>query len=97
MSETDGEALWAEVARPDFEQQRLAGGSCGPPRASPTGIPVDLGDLGGGLDRRALILVLAAMAHAAGSHNHRAIAYDPDGIPRLGDPMPLLVAWPLRD
>jgi hypothetical protein len=37
------------------------------------------------------------MAHAAGSHNHRAIAYDPDGIPRLGDPMPLLVAWPLRD
>jgi hypothetical protein len=61
------------------------------------GHPVDLGDLAGGLDRRALILVLAAMAHASGSHDHWAIAYDPDGIRHLGDPLPPLIAWPLRD
>src|SRR4051812_45850097 len=35
------------------------------------GHPIDLGDLAAGLDRRALTLVLAAIAHAAGSHEHQ--------------------------
>ena len=96
----------AQIAWPDVEPALSADlivGSSGQLRvlraaaSIADGHPVDLGDLAPGLDRRALMLVLAAMAHAAGSHDHRAIAYDPDGIPHLGDPLPPLVAWPLRD
>ena len=61
------------------------------------GRAVDLGGLGGGLDRRALVLVLAAIAHAAGSHEHRRITFGEDGIPRPGDRLPPLVPWPARD
>src|SRR4051812_46621170 len=38
------------------------------------GRPVDLADVAVALDRRTLGLVLAALAHAAGSHDHRAPA-----------------------
>jgi hypothetical protein len=58
---------------------------------------VDLGDLAAGRDRRALALVLAAIAHAAGSHEHRLIARDAAGIPYAGDRLPPLVAWPVRE
>jgi hypothetical protein len=54
---------------------------------------VDLGDLAAGLDRRALTLVLAAIAHAAGSHEHR-IDRDRDGVPHPGGRLPPLVPWP---
>jgi len=60
------------------------------------GHPGDLGDLAASPVRRALTLVLAAIAHAAGSHDHRDLVHDPDGIPRPGDPLPQLAAWPLR-
>jgi hypothetical protein len=69
---------------------------CTPPQHC-RGHPVDLGDLAGGLDRRALALVLAAIAHAAGSHEHRLITRDATGIPYPGDRMPPLVAWPVRE
>lgn len=95
-----------QIRWPDIEGALSAGlivGSSGQPRvlsaavSIANGHPVDLGDLAARLDRRALPLVLAAIAHAAGSHDHRASAYDPDGIPHLGDRLPPLVAWPLRD
>lgn len=58
------------------------------------GHPVDLGDLAGGLDRRALTLVLAALAHAAGSHEHRTAVRDADGVEHPGAPLGPVVAWP---
>ncbi len=58
------------------------------------GHPVDLGDLAGGLDRPALTLVLAALAHAAGSHEHRAHGRDDGGLPRTGAALGPVVAWP---
>jgi hypothetical protein len=61
------------------------------------GHPVDLGDLAAGLDRRALTLLLAAIAHAAGSHEHRDLIYGSDGVPRPGDRLPPLIAWPVRN
>ena len=57
------------------------------------GQPVDLGDVASGLDRRHLQLLLAAISHAGGSHEHRAI--DDDGFP--SDPLPPLAPWPPRD
>ncbi|MCV2491877.1 hypothetical protein OF117_21235 [Geodermatophilus sp. YIM 151500] len=60
------------------------------------GRPVDLADVAVVLDRRALELVLAALAHAAGSQDHRdaspAGAGAGAGV-RLGP----LIAWPVRD
>ncbi len=59
------------------------------------GRPVDLADVAVALDRRTLGLVLAALAHAAGSHDHRAPApagHGPDTDARLG----ALFAWPAR-
>jgi hypothetical protein len=58
--------------------------------------PVDLGDLAAALDRCTLHLVLAAIAHAAGSHEHRDVTYGIDGVPCLGGRLPPLVAWPTR-
>jgi hypothetical protein len=47
--------------------------------ADPEGAPVPLGDAVSGLDRDALSLVLAAVAHAGGSHEHSGIEADPAG------------------
>jgi len=58
------------------------------------GQPVDLADLTAGVDRRELTLLLAALAHAAGSHEHRA-ARD-DGPPDDGVSLGPVVAWPIR-
>lgn len=55
------------------------------------GQPVALGDLAGDLDRGSLRLLLAATAHAAGSHDQ----YDPD-VPPSGEPLPPLVAGTLK-
>ncbi|MFL6116989.1 MAG: hypothetical protein ACJ786_37400 [Catenulispora sp.] len=104
--EVDGEGRWAQIAWPDLEPALSTGlivGSSGEVRvlraaaSIADGRPIDLGDLAAGLDRRALTLLLAAIAHAAGSHDHRRLTYDGDGIARPGDRLPPLVAWPLRE
>jgi hypothetical protein len=43
------------------------------------GVAVELGDVLPGLDREVLALVLAAVAHAGGSHEHSAIVENTDG------------------
>jgi len=104
--EVDGDGRWAQIAWPGLEPALSTGlivGSSGEVRvlraaaSIADGRPIDLGDLAAGLDRRALTLLLAAIAHAAGSHDHRRLTYDGDGIARPGDPLPPLVAWPLRE
>lgn len=47
-------------------------------------VPVVLGDLVSGLDRENLDLVLAAIAHAGGSHQHSDIRFNDDGSMSLG-------------
>jgi len=62
--------------------------------ASSIGSPdatVNLGDCLSGVDRPTLQLVLAAVAHAAGSHRHREVTTNPDGTITLtvpGSPHP---------
>ncbi len=58
------------------------------------GSPVDLSDAIPGLDRRGTILVLAAMAHANGSHEHSGITFDDDGAPVGFYPETSLYPWP---
>ena len=60
------------------------------------GQPVDLADLTAGLDRAELTLLLAAFAHAAGSHEDHAVIRDGGGARRAGPPLGPVVAWPLR-
>lgn len=43
------------------------------------GVPVVLGDVVPGLDRKLVSLVLAALAHAAGSHQHSDFSQNEDG------------------
>jgi hypothetical protein len=61
------------------------------------GQPVDLADLTAGVDRAELTLLLAAFAHAAGSHEHHLAVHDDDGPPHDGPPLGPVVAWPVRD
>jgi hypothetical protein len=61
------------------------------------GQPVDLADLTAGVDRAELTLLLAALAHAAGSHEHADMAGDPDGLPHDGGALGPVVGWPIRD
>ena len=99
----DGEGLWAHIAWSDLDGALRIGTITGNSNqrwvlhaaaSIADGHPVDLGDLAAGLDRRALTLVLAAIAHAAGSHEHHHTARDPDGVPHAGDRLPPLVPWP---
>lgn len=57
------------------------------------GVPVVLGDLLSGLDRANVELVLAAVAHAAGSHEHSELVVLPTGQGRF-DKLPTLYPWP---
>ena len=99
----DGEGLWAHIAWPDLDGALRIGTITGSSSERQVlqaaasiadGHPVDLGDLAAGLDRRALTLVLAAIAHAAGSHEPRSITHAPDGVRHPGDRLPPLVPWP---
>ncbi|CCG04788.1 hypothetical protein [Blastococcus saxobsidens] len=99
----DGDGLWAHIAWPGLDGAVGIGtitGSSSQRRVLQAaasiadGHPIDLGDLAAGLDRRALTLVLAAIAHAAGSHEHHHITRDLDGAPHPGGRLPPLVPWP---
>lgn len=56
--------------------------------------PVELVDAVSGLDRRNVALVLAAIAHAAGSHEHSEVTRDDAGRPTGFQNMPSLYPWP---
>ena len=60
------------------------------------GQPVDLADLTAGVDRAELTLLLAALAHAAGSHEHHEVVRDSSGTPHAGRPSGPVLPWPLR-
>lgn len=53
---------------------------------------VRLGDVLNGLDRPTLRLVLAAVAHVGGSHQHSRLVIDHDGRPTIAT-KPSLFAW----
>ena len=55
---------------------------------------VDLNDDVSGLDRTNLALVLAAIAHANGSHEHSELRFNADGTPQGFDAAPSLYPWP---
>ncbi|RAX16737.1 hypothetical protein DC347_10625 [Pseudarthrobacter sp. AG30] len=58
-------------------------------------VPVVLGDVVPGLDRENLDLVLAAIAHAGGSHQHSDIRFNEDGsITRGKGYLDSLHPWP---
>jgi hypothetical protein len=58
------------------------------------GVDVQLGDIIPGLDRELLALVLAAIAHAGGSHQHTGFRFDDDGRPLTRFPHDSLYNWP---
>lgn len=64
---------------------------------SATSRPVELGEVLTGLDREATDLVLAACAHAAGSHRHRELLHDDAGQFTGLRPAPPLHPWPSAD
>lgn len=57
------------------------------------GVEVNLGDMLPGLDREVLDLVLAASAHAAGSHEHSGILTNADGSQSF-ERLATLYPWP---
>lgn len=56
--------------------------------------PIALTDTVSGLDRHALDLVLAAIAHAGGSHDQADMIVDPDTGKASFTPRPSLYPWP---
>ncbi|GHE06922.1 hypothetical protein [Klenkia taihuensis] len=93
---------WAAIAWTELDEAVRVGrieGSSGQLRilrsaaSIADGRPVDLGDVASGLDRRHLQLLLAALSHAGGSHEH----HDADAGTQVGEQMPPLVPWPARD
>jgi hypothetical protein len=106
----DGDAVdggpWAAVLWGDLDGALRAGrisGTGGERRllraaaSLAEGQPVDLADLTAGLDREELTLLLAALAHAAGSHEHHDVVRDGDGLSQDGPLLGPVVAWPQRD
>jgi hypothetical protein len=103
-AEPVGGQLWARIEWAEFDAALTEGRLRGTQEelavlqvagSLADGRPVYLADVAVALDRRMLGLVLAALAHAAGSHDHRAAApagHGPDADVRLGP----LVAWPER-
>jgi hypothetical protein len=55
---------------------------------------VDLTDVVTGIDRASLDLVLAALAHAGGSHEHAGLIAARDGIGARLEPLAALHPWP---
>jgi hypothetical protein len=57
-------------------------------------VHVVLGDVVSGLDRGNLDLVLAAIAHAGGSHEHSGMTLHEDGTPKAFTHLTTLYPWP---
>ena len=106
----DGDAAdggpWAAVLWGDLDRALRTGrltGSSGELRllraaaSLADGQPVDLADVTAGVDREQLTLLLAAVAHAAGSHEHHDLLRDDDGHEHDGRLLGPVVAWPVRD
>jgi hypothetical protein len=101
-AEPVGGELWARIEWAELDDARADGRLPGSPEGLAVlrvavsladGRPVDLAEVAVALDRRTLGLVLAALAHAAGSHDHCAPAgHGADADFRLGP----LIAWPAR-
>jgi hypothetical protein len=103
-AEPVGGELWARIEWAELDAALADGRLPGSPEGLAVlrvavsladGRPVDLAEVAVALDRRTLGLVLAALAHAAGSHDHCAPApagHGADADLRLGP----LVAWPAR-
>lgn len=86
----------------DFEAipENLGGTSGGESRVlmlaaslADVGVEVNLGDYLPGLDRKILDLVLAAVAHAGGSHEHSDFSVNADGTASF-EMLPSLYPWP---
>ena len=104
-AEPVGGQMWARIEWPELDPALAQGRLHGSQEelavlrvavSLADGRPVDLADVAVALGRRALELVLAALAHAAGSHDHRDASPAGSGAGagvRLGP----LVAWPVRD
>ena len=58
------------------------------------GALVNFGDIIPGLDRDVLDLVLAAIAHAGGSHEHSGFEFTEDGTPTSIVRLARLYDWP---
>jgi hypothetical protein len=101
-AESIGGELWARIEWAELDDARADGRLPSSPEGLAVlrvavsladGRPVDLAEVAVALDRRTLGLVLAALAHAAGSHDHCAPAgQGADADLRLGP----LIAWPAR-
>lgn len=59
------------------------------------GAPVDLSEVLPGMDRHNLELVLAAVSHAGGTHEHSTLEYNPDGTHSISR-QTSLHPWPAR-
>ncbi len=96
----DGDRAWIDVDRLIEHTGGLSGGErrlvdVAASLLSPER-PVDLNDAIPGMDRAGVDLVLAAIAHASGSHEHSGFTFQdgqPAGIVRLSS----LHEWPTRD
>jgi len=101
-AEPVGGELWARIEWAELDDALADGRLPGSPEGLAVlrvavsladGRPVDLAEVAVALDRRTLGLVLAALAHAAGSHDHSPLAgQGADADLRLGP----LIAWPAR-
>jgi hypothetical protein len=57
-------------------------------------VPVVLSDVLPGLDRDNVELVLAAVSHSSGSHEHSGMTLDEDGTPKAFTHLTALYPWP---
>ena len=61
------------------------------------GEPIDLADILSGLDREIVVLALAAVSHATGSHEGTGIIYNEDDTPKAFTRLTSLYPWPPRE
>ena len=58
------------------------------------GVPVVLSEVLSGVDRETVVLALAAVSHASGSHEGTGIIYNEDGTPKAFTRLTSLYPWP---